>query len=195
MSYEQMDLKSLFSYELAPVVTSLFKDSGEPRYATSKSDLKNSLKVEVSSRGKESDTVLVDCGGMLHSAIYWPKDRQVSDLLKSIEKYACNLINLADLCMIFDRYYERSIKSDTRMKRIEGFKRTHDLTSSSPLPAKEVCMSSIQTKKILIEIIAENLLQKFTSLKIKHSLVVTSNDIHPEETCQGRRRKRHDLES
>ena len=195
MSYGQMDLKSLFNYELAPVVTSLFEDSGEPRYATSKSDLKNSLKVEVSSRGKELDAVLVDCGGMLHSAIYWPKDRQVSDLLKSIEKYACNLINLADLYMIFDRYYERSIKSDTRMKRIEGFKRTHHLTSSSPLPAKEVCMSSIQTKKTLIEIIAENLLQKFTSLKIKHSLVVTSNDIHPEETCQGRRRKRHDLES
>ena len=106
MSYGQMDLKSLFNYELAPVVTSLFEDSGEPRYATSKSDLKNSLKVEVLSRGKELDAVLVDCGGMLHSAIYWPKDRQVSDLLKSIEKYACNLINLADLCMIFDRYYE-----------------------------------------------------------------------------------------
>ena len=45
MSYGQMDLKSLFNYELAPVVTSLFEDSGEPRYATSKSDLKNSLKV------------------------------------------------------------------------------------------------------------------------------------------------------
>ena len=81
------------------------------------------------------------------------------------------------------------------MKRIEGYKRTHHLTSSSPLPAKEVCMSSIQTTKTLIEIIVKNLLQKFTSLKIKHSLVVTSNDIHPEETCQGRRRKRHDLES
>ena len=70
MSYGQMDLKPLFNYDLAPVVTSLFEDSGEPRYATSKSDLKISLKVEVSSRGKELDAVLVDCGGMLHSAIY-----------------------------------------------------------------------------------------------------------------------------
>ena len=176
-----MDLKSLFNYELAPVVTSLFEDSGEPRYGTSKSDLKNSLKVEVSSRGKELDAVLVDCGGMLHSAIYWPKDRQVSDLLKSIEKYACNLINLADLYMIFDRHYDRRIKSDTRMKRIVGFKRIHHLTLSSPLPAKKVCMSPIQTKKTLIEIIAENLLQKFTSLKMKHSLVVTSNVFIPKK--------------
>ena len=100
-----MNFKSVFNYELAPVVTSLFEDSGEPRYATSKSDLKNSLKVDVSSRGKEHDPVVVDCGGMLNSAIYWPKDGQVSDLLKSIEKYAFNLINLADVYMIFDRYY------------------------------------------------------------------------------------------
>ena len=104
MSYGQMDLKSLFNYELASVVTSLFEDTGEPRYATSKSDLKNSLKVQVASRGKELEAVALDCGGMLHSAIYWPKDRQVSDFLKDIEKYACNLINLADLYMIFDRY-------------------------------------------------------------------------------------------
>ena len=65
---------------------------------------------------------------MLHSAIYWPKDGKVSDILKSIEKYADNFISLGDLYMIFDRYYEKSIKSDTRMKRLEGFKRTHHLT-------------------------------------------------------------------
>ena len=195
MSYGQLDMNTLFYYELAPVVTSVFDDDGTPRYPKSKSDLMKPLKVEVSLRSVKYDAVVVDCGGMLHSAIYWPKNGMVSDLLKGIEKYAYNFLSQGDLYMIFDRYYENSIKSDTRMNRIDGFKRIHHLTSNSPLPTKEVCMSSIQTKRNLIEIIAEHLLEKFTELKIKYNFVVTSNDIHPEQTNQGIKFKREDLES
>ena len=56
-------------------------------------------------------------------------------------------------------------------------------------------MTSIKTKKNLIAIIAEYLLEKFTSKQIQHKLIVTSDDVHPEETSQGIREKREDLES
>ena len=64
--YGQLDINTLFNYELAPVVTSLFEDSSKPRYPTSKSDLVKPLKVEVSLRGIKYDAIVVDCGGMLH---------------------------------------------------------------------------------------------------------------------------------
>ena len=155
----------------------------------------NKLKVEVSSPGIVPDAVVVDGGGMLHSAIYWPKDGLVSDLLKSVETYTSKTIDFSDVCIIFDRYCKKSIKSDTRLQRVDGFKRVHHLGMNSPLPPKEICLSSIKTKKKLIEMIAENLLEMFTTKQIQHKLIVTSDDISPEETSQGIRTKREDLES
>ena len=56
-------------------------------------------------------------------------------------------------------------------------------------------MASTKTKKKLIEVISEYLLENFTERFMHHKLVVTSNDIHPEETILGVRQKRYDLES
>ena len=50
LGMDQLDFKHLFDYEFAPVPTSLFKDTGEPRFTSSKATLKNKIKVEVSSR-------------------------------------------------------------------------------------------------------------------------------------------------
>ena len=52
-----------------------------------KSDLMNKLKVEVSPRGIDPDSSIIDRGGMLHAAVHWPKNGMVSDVLKSIEYY------------------------------------------------------------------------------------------------------------
>ena len=46
----------------------------------------------------------------MHSAFYWP-DGFVSDLFVCVKKYLQKLISIADVYMIFDRYYEKSIKS------------------------------------------------------------------------------------
>ena len=43
----QLDLQKIFQCKLAPVPTSMFEDAREARYAISKSDLMNKLKVEV----------------------------------------------------------------------------------------------------------------------------------------------------
>ena len=47
---DKIKINDLFSYELAPIPTSLFKVTGEGRYPTSKADLKNALKVKMSVR-------------------------------------------------------------------------------------------------------------------------------------------------
>ena len=47
LSMDQLDFYSFFNYELAPVPTSLFQDTGDASYTSTKSVLQNKLKVEV----------------------------------------------------------------------------------------------------------------------------------------------------
>ena len=155
LGMDQLDFKNLFDYELAPVPTSLFKDTGEPRFTSSKTTLKNKIKVEVSSRGIVNDAILIDGGGMLHSSIHWPKEGLVEDLVKGIEQYIAKTVVSSDGYLVFDRYFDFSIKSETRLKRIGLFKRTHNLSLKTTLPAKDICMSSTKTKENLIQVIAD----------------------------------------
>ena len=191
----QLDLEDVFKYELAPVPMSMFENTGEARYAPSKSDLMNKLKIEVSTRGIKPETVVIDGGGMLHSAIYWPKDGNMSDLLTSIDKYLSKFTDSADVYTVFDRYFPKSIKSDTRLQRVDGFRRVHHIGRSSPLPGKDICMASTKTKQNLIEVVSEYILEKFSERAAQQKFVVTSNDVLPEETIGGTRRKRTDLET
>ena len=50
ISMDELDFSSAFNYELVPVLTSIFKDTGDARYTSTKSVLKNKPKKEVSSR-------------------------------------------------------------------------------------------------------------------------------------------------
>ena len=56
-------------------------------------------------------------------------------------------------------------------------------------------MSSTKTKENLIQIIADQLLQKFMQKKILHKLVITSKNTCPVETRLGMSQTRSDLES
>ena len=47
LGVDKLDFSTLFNFELAPVPTSLFKDTGEGRYSQTKSVLKNKLKIQV----------------------------------------------------------------------------------------------------------------------------------------------------
>ena len=70
LSAGHIQIDDLFKYELAPVLTALFKDTGEGRYPTSKADLKNALRVEVSTRNISPDAIVIDGCTMLHSAVH-----------------------------------------------------------------------------------------------------------------------------
>ena len=50
---------------------------------------------------------------MLQSSVYWPKKGLVEDLVSSVEYYLSIFINVGDVYLIFDRYFENSIKSET----------------------------------------------------------------------------------
>ena len=94
LNVDQIELESIFNYELAPLPTSMFKDTGEPRFTTTKSVLKNKLKVEVSSRNIKSEAVVVDGGGMLHSTVHRPKDGIVQDFVDGVSNYTCWYFNI-----------------------------------------------------------------------------------------------------
>ena len=152
ISIDRIDLERLFQFELASKPASLFKENGEARYTKSKSVIQRKLKVDVSSRTvSKPDVAVIDGGGMLHAAIYWPTEGIVKDLIDGIEKYVCSFINFADVYLVFDRYFEFSIKSDTRTERINSLLRAHTLSLEDPLPRKDTCMSSIETKEQLIQ--------------------------------------------
>ena len=153
----------------------------------------NKLKVEVSTGGIVPEAVVVDGGGMLHSSVHWHKEGLVMGLVKGVEQYIGKILDSSDVYVIFDRYFERSIKSDTRLSRIGAFRRSHQLSIGTELPPKDMCMSSIKTKENLIEIITCASLDKFTTAKSKHRLMITSKSPCPEETELGVRVKRQDL--
>ena len=86
LSVDQISLDDLFNYELAPVPTSLFADTGEARYPKGKSTLKKKLKVELSTRMHDADvTILDDCAVLYH--IHWPKDAHVKDFVDAFIEF------------------------------------------------------------------------------------------------------------
>ena len=114
----------------------------DARYLNNKSLLMNKLKHEQSSRGSSFDAILIDGGGLLYK-IYWPANGTVSDLIDGLEKYTRKLNADSDVFIVFDRYMERSIKSDTRQARIGSFRRCHQLALDRQLPPREICLSSL----------------------------------------------------
>ena len=188
-----LDITTVFNYELSPVPMSLFKESDHARYTTSKSVLMNKIKHEVSSNVGNSEVVVIDGGGMLHTSVHWPKEGTVACLVDGVEKFVRKYLNYSDVYLIFDRYYEKSIKSDTRCNRIGSFQRSHQLNINSDLPPKDICLTSNRTKEILNELIAKHLLERVCSSNLPNKLMVTSTDKFPEETKMGVRLKRVDL--
>ena len=189
----QLDFTTLFNNELSPVPTSILHDSGAAMYPKSKVVLKNKLKLEVSVRGVEVDVVVVDGGDMLHSSIHRPKDGLVRGLAAGVEMCLSKLSQHSDVYVAFDHYFEKSLKSDTQLQRIGNFQRSQQLSIETSVPSKEVCMSPLKTKENIIAIIAKFLLQRFSSARCQHKLIVTSKSIYPVETSQGLQINRQDL--
>ena len=146
VSIGHLEFERLFHFELSPFPTAFCNDSGEPKYITTKSTLKNKLKSPISSRNLRSDCIIIDGNAMLHSATHWPKNSLVTNLIDGVKAYIFKLLEQCDIYLIFDRYYEFSIKSNTRNERIGAFKKHYNLSLNMPLPPKEATMTSSKTK-------------------------------------------------
>ena len=193
MSIGQLEFEHLFSYELAPFPTALCHQSGDPRYTQSKSDLKNLLQSKISSRNLNFDSIIIDGNAMLHSAIHWPKGADVSKLIEGIGSYIFQLLTNCDIYLIFDRYYNFSIKSDTRQERRGAFLKDHKFTENTPLPSKEAALASTKNKVQLIEIIANRLLTAAASHNTINKLIITSANPTPTQIHLGIITERADL--
>jgi hypothetical protein len=74
MSTRDIDLKDVFSHELAPLPTSMFEDDGNMRIATSKSMLKKKLQITQSERASlKPDVIIIDvvqfCGASAEHSV------------------------------------------------------------------------------------------------------------------------------
>ena len=198
MSSRDVDLKDVFSHELAPVSTSMFEDSGEMRITKSKSTLKRKLQVEQSSRTLPTPGTIVVDGCAILWTIQWPKHGTVQDYVNNVLEYIFGKLQHSDVNVIFDRYYEYSIKSSTRTSRtVQPASRRHRLTPSTPLPAQSVVLTVTVNKKQIIGTICEQLRKKGKTHEatMKHSLLVTGSSSIPVEIFKGVAIERRDLET
>ena len=118
---------------------------GEPRYTKAKSVLQTKLKVETSLRQVNSNVVAIDQLGMLHGDVHWTKGT-VADLIDGVKNFILKYLHFTDVYLIFDRYYNYSIKSNTRATRVKSFIRGHNLFCKPLLPSKDDTLSCTKPK-------------------------------------------------
>ena len=75
------------------------------------------LKCETTTRGLSTETVAIDSGGLLHN-VYWPKEGLVQDLINGVMRYVSKFLKDSDVHLIFDHYFDKSIKSEEEKKEL-----------------------------------------------------------------------------
>ena len=166
------------SHELAPLPTALFADSGDMRISTSKSVLKNDLKIEVSSRlSQEKIEVAVIDGCALLWIPSWPAVGTVQIFIDTFKHKIAEKLSKCDVYLVFDRYNEFSIKHPTRLSRGAG--RVYQLTPSTPIPNQKAVLTVPSNKKQLIKLICKDLQSDKNFIKShtqRHTLLITGQE-------------------
>ena len=181
---------SIFSSELPPVPTALFDDCGDMRIAKSKAILKNQNKFEVSTRptGRhqgEIRTVIDGCALLWIPG--WPsssptRQATVMDYVNKFKSKVADHLKSGDTYLIFDRYYDYSMKCASRSSRGNDGSRVYQLNSSSPLPPQKLTLTVSENKRQLIHIISKELQTDSDFMKEnRHKLVITDQEETPVE--------------
>ena len=185
-------MADVLSYELAAIPPSLFDEKNGSMRLSTKSTIKSKLQVEASTRSLSPPDCIILDGCAVLWVVRWPSKGKVEDYVKSFVDYVENHLRMADTYLVFDRYYERSIKEGTRKARAgRDASRRHKLSLSTPLPAQKVCLTVTENKVQLIDIICQYLNDYRTNSS--HCLVVTGPDPIPLEYFAGDVRAREDL--
>ena len=157
-SRETVSIETLFSHELAPHPTALFDDSGKMR-KTSKSVLKTKFQVLCGMRNRQHPKVVILDACALLWTVPWPAlpakesafvNAAVSSIMERVER-------ISILHLVFDRYYNMSIKSGCRTTCQKGLSRVYNLTEDSPLPKQALVLNVSANKKQVIQMIVDKL--------------------------------------
>ena len=109
-----MTLENVFKDELAPITTSTFNDHVDLRPAKSKEDLKNFLESKASIRTMNKPELTIIDGSAILWVESWPTKPLVIDYLQNFSSYILQKLATCNIKLVFDRYYDYSIKSSTR---------------------------------------------------------------------------------
>ena len=183
-SRDTVSIDTLFCYELSPYPSAMFDENGELR-STNKSVLKNKIKVECGQRNKEPPVVVILDGCAILWTVPWPASPAkvsafVNNAVATITKY---VQTTQILHVVFDRYYNDSIKSCCRTKRAQGFCREYRLTSESPLPKQSIVLKVAANKVQIIKLIVDQLC--LIQIADGKQVIITGPDPHPIEVSTG----------
>ena len=165
------------------------------RFATGKSTLKNSLKVEVSQRLITSPTAIVmDVSAVLWT-VDWPTRGTVGTFISGFKAWLRVRLSEADVHLWFDWYRDYSAKSTNRSSRAAAT-RVLQLDLKTPLPARDAVLRNSANKVQLNSLICEQILideQYLQQVTQHHRLVVTGDDAVPTQVPKWRKIPRLDI--
>ena len=150
----------------------------------SKSDLKTIGTKDLVWKSEKTNFIVIG-GFAILWAVNWPTKASVQDYVDNVCDYVLRRLKTADTAdradtaIVFDRYYDFSIKSSTRLDRGSSSSQTRMLTLTSPFPPKTVTLSSSHNKVQLIKIIYDKLVLMTTSMDEYYSLLVTGTAQSP----------------
>ena len=159
LSSNRITLEEVLKYELSPIPLSLFKDDGEMRPSPSKSVLKSTLQVEVSTRLQISSDAAVIDGCAYLWFMHWPSEGSVETLAEMFYTYITSLLVNEEVYLVFDKYYSYSIKAQTRKQRAGDLAHRHQFSLNTPLPSKESTLLSSANKVQITDLISNHLIE------------------------------------
>ena len=167
------DFEEILGYKLAPHPTSMFDEDGLLRTCKQKSKLMTTLKVEIPARlaANDADAIFLD-GYAIIWVVTWPDKGTVEEYLNNFRRYLLEKAKIADMFLVFDRYYDESIKGLTRKYRDNGTSRVYQLTPVIALPPRDVVLKVTENKVQLIQLIVQNLVRNPAIFHGRHKLIV-----------------------
>ena len=159
----------------------MFDKYGLLRTCKQKSKLMTTLKVEIPARSATNNADVIFLGGcVILWVVSWPDKGTVEYYLNNFRRYLLEKSKIADMFLVFDQYYDESIKGLTRKYRDDGASQVYQLTPVTALPPQDVVL-----KVQLIQLIVQNLVRNPAIFHGRHKLIVTGQDPVPLEIYNG----------
>ena len=115
----------------------------------------------------------------------WPSKEKVPNFVDNFLSYVFTLLQKSDAHLIFDRYYEYSIKSATRTERAKSANIAYVLNLESPLPAKPIILKLAKGRVQLITITCQKFADPSWSKDFPNAVTVTDQSPTPLKVYKG----------